>query len=200
MPRSDQPQSHRLITFALLAGCLACLRLHHDALQTIAGDMTTWQLIWLQAGYLQPLSMLALTGLLFAITQKRIIPQWVMLSAIFATLSGAWLGLPLTAAQFGTDFWPATVLRWTIGPAALIWWLTSTQPALPRRDLAKLALWPLAYLISMLTRGLLQGLWPAAQLHQITTPQAALLPFGGAMLGYALLTALTALFWKTRKT
>ncbi len=200
MTRSDQPQSHRLIAFALLAGCLACLRLHHDALQTIAGDMTTWQLIWLQAGYLQPLSMLALTGLLFAITQKRIIPQWVMLSAIFATLSGAWLGLPLTAAQFGTDFWPATVLRWTIGPAALIWWLTSTQPALPRRDLAKLALWPLAYLISMLTRGLLQGLWPAAQLHQIATPQAALLPFGGAMLGYALLTALTALFWKTRKT
>lgn len=199
MTSPDQPQSQRLIAFALLAACLACLRLQHDALHSIAGDMTILQLLWLQAGYLQPLSMLGLAGLMLAITQKRRIPQWLMLSAIFATSCGAGLGLPLTSAQFGTNFWPAMVLRWSIGPAALIWWLSTAPPAPSPRELAKLAIGPLAYLVYMLIRGMAQGLWPAAELQQITTPQAALLPFGGAMLAYGLLTALTALCWKTPK-
>ena len=202
MTSPDQPQSQRLIAFGPLAACLACLRLQHDALHGIAGDMTILQLLWLQAGYLQPLSMLVLAGLMFGVTQKRAIPQWLMLSAIFATCCGAGLGLPLTPAQFGSNFWPATLLRWSIGPAALIWWLSTAPPAPSRRDLAKLAIGPLAYLAYlayMLIRGMAQGLWPAAELQQITTPQAALLPFGGAMLAYGLLTALTALFWKTPK-
>lgn len=199
MTPSRQSQSQRLIAFALLAACLACLRLQHDALQSIAGDMTTLQLVWLQAGYLQPLSMLGLASLMFGVTQKRSIPQWLMLSAIFATCCGAGLGLPLGAAQFGTSYWPAMLLRWTIGPAALIWWLTSAAPTRAPRDLAKLAIWPLAYLAYILIRGAAQGLWPAAELQQITTPQAALLPFGGAMLAYGLLTALTVFFRKMPK-
>lgn len=193
-------QFARFSALLILALALASLRLQYDALAFMMGQAPVQQVLWVQFGYFGPLSMVFLALVLIAISQKRKPAESLFLCAMLSVATASLMPLPLSPQALGQTLWAERLLRAALPLASLGWWRAyrrtclsldppTTQGIFNSKG-PKLLLWPLLYLVYMLIRGNLTGLWPARDASRMTQASDSLTGFALMALAYLCTSAL----------
>lgn len=154
----------RLSALLLVAIGGGALRLQFDALTAMMGHPPAVAVLWHQAAYFAPLTALLVTALMAGAAMKRVPPARLMAVATVAIVLSVFLPVPVYSLDGPQPVWLEGAFRAALPVLTVIWWWYFSRRPLAWQNLRLFPLWPAAYGVWMLGRGLATGFWPHARL------------------------------------
>ncbi len=154
-----RPMLPRLLALVLGALALAALRTQFDVMPPADLGAKLWRL----AGFFTILTNVLVAGHMLAIAQgwrisasraAGLVVSIVMVGLVYhAVLARLW-------SPQGPAWWADQGLHTAVPLATALWWLAFAPKDVVWRDLPVWLIWPLAYCVYAVTRGLATGFWP----------------------------------------